>query len=130
MVEGEVERQIKGKRLLVGSDGALQYIAFAMLPDLAESGASNAGAVPLIAGHEIVNLPSASVLAVLRQQTLGRKGAPKTAALFADPVFDKRDERVKGKTNVGASGRTSTHRPIEEITSVSAPADSARRAVA
>jgi CHAT domain-containing protein len=47
-----------------------------------------------MAEHEIVNLPSASVLAVLRHETAGREPAPKAVAVFADPVFDEKDERV------------------------------------
>jgi CHAT domain-containing protein len=50
---------------------------------------------PLIAEHEIVTLPSASTLAVLRRQLAGREPAPKTVAVLADPVFDADDERVK-----------------------------------
>src|SRR5260370_4608491 len=120
MVLGPVAAQIKGKRLLVVSDGALQYIAFAMLPDLAESSADNASGAPLIAGHEIINLPSASVLAVLRQQTLGRKEEPKNAAVLADPGFDKRDERVIRKTGAGTPRRKVISESTEEIISVSA----------
>jgi CHAT domain-containing protein len=48
----------------------------------------------LIAAHEIVVLPSASALAVLRDQTAGRQPAPKMLAVFADPVFDAFDPRV------------------------------------
>jgi len=43
-----------------------------------------------------VNLPSASTLAVLRRETAGRRPAPKTIALLADPIFEKSDERLKG----------------------------------
>ncbi|MBI3652631.1 MAG: CHAT domain-containing protein [Acidobacteria bacterium] len=49
---------------------------------------------PLMVEHEIVMLPSASVLALLRQENSGRKPAPKTVAVLADPVFSKDDERV------------------------------------
>lgn len=49
---------------------------------------------PLIINHEIVNLPSASVLAVLRKETAKRKSAPKTVAVLADPVFEANDPRV------------------------------------
>jgi CHAT domain-containing protein len=42
-----------------------------------------------------VNLPSASVLAVLRRERLGRQPAAKTVAVFADPVFDAGDARIK-----------------------------------
>jgi CHAT domain-containing protein/uncharacterized protein HemY len=82
------------KRLLIVSDGALQYLPFGALPapDTLENGNNP---VPLIVKHEIVNLPSASTLAVLRQETNGRKVAPKTVAVIADPVFSANDERLK-----------------------------------
>lgn len=49
----------------------------------------------LVETNEIVNLPSASVLAVLRQETDNRKMPAKTLAVLADPVFDKADERLQ-----------------------------------
>jgi CHAT domain-containing protein/tetratricopeptide (TPR) repeat protein len=98
-----------GRRLLIVSDGALQYIPFAVLPEPTLNG--RAGAVtrgrativlrsktsrkPLMVDHEIVSLPSASTLAVLRRELAGRSIAPKTAAVFADPVFEPTDLRVK-----------------------------------
>jgi len=86
-----VARAIQGKRLLIVSDGALQYIPFAALP----SPESRIGSrVPLIAEHEIVNLPSASILAVLRREVSGRKAAPKAVMVVADPVFDSHDVRL------------------------------------
>ena len=45
--------------------------------------------------HEIVSLPSASALAVLRRDTAGREHAGKTIAVLADPVFDREDPRVR-----------------------------------
>jgi hypothetical protein len=42
----------------------------------------------MIAKHEIVTAPSASVLAVLRQETAGRKPAAQTLMALADPVFN------------------------------------------
>ncbi len=50
---------------------------------------------PLLVNHEIVSLPSASTLAVLRRETARRQPAPKTVALLADPIFEKSDERLK-----------------------------------
>ncbi|HKC86012.1 MAG TPA: tetratricopeptide repeat protein, partial [Blastocatellia bacterium] len=50
---------------------------------------------PLIVNHEIVTLPSASALAVLRRELAGRESAPKTVAVLADPVFERGDERLK-----------------------------------
>ncbi|HXG65739.1 MAG TPA: CHAT domain-containing protein [Blastocatellia bacterium] len=88
---GGVAPQLRGKRLLVVADGALQYIPFAALPDPNAGGAYQ----PLAAGHEVVSLPSASTLAVLRREVQGREPAPRTLAVIADPVFDSSDQRVK-----------------------------------
>jgi CHAT domain-containing protein len=50
---------------------------------------------PLIAQHEIVQVPSATTLAAMRSLTAGRSRAAKTAAVFADPIFDAQDPRVQ-----------------------------------
>jgi CHAT domain-containing protein/Tfp pilus assembly protein PilF len=74
---------LAGKRLLVVGDGILQSVPFATLlePGRAE---------PLVAHHEIVALPSASVLGELRRESAGRKTAPKTLWVLADPDFGGR----------------------------------------
>ena len=67
---------------------------------------------PLIIKHEIVNLPSASVLAVLRKETAKRKSAPKTVAVLADPVFEANDPRValaKSKRAMSAPSEVATN---------------------
>ena len=93
-----VTDQMKGKRLLIVSDGVLQYLPFAALPlpDSSTQRSQHLSYVPLIARHEVISLPSASTLAVLRKELAGRKPAPKIVAVLADPVFDSDDERVKG----------------------------------
>jgi CHAT domain-containing protein/tetratricopeptide (TPR) repeat protein len=114
MLLSPVAAHLKSKRLFIVSDGALQYVPFAPLPDPADDGRivrdakvnpSPAGPPfmlqPLIANHEIINLPSASVIAVLRRELSGRRSAPKTIAVFADPVFGRDDARVKSPGNTG-----------------------------
>lgn len=86
--------RIATKRLLIVPDGALQYIPFSALPQPA---AGDAGPVPLVVEHEITVQPSASTLAALRSETAGRAPAPKTVAVFADPVFEKDDSRIKAE---------------------------------
>lgn len=111
MLLGSVADQLKGKRLLVVSDGVLQYLPFAALPppDFSGKRSQLSTYVPLIASHEVVSLPSASALAVLRKELAGRKPAPKMVAVFADPVFDSNDERVKAtKANTGARPQNSS----------------------
>jgi CHAT domain-containing protein len=46
-----------------------------------------------------VNLPSASTLAALRREFSGRRPAPKTLAILADPVFTTDDDRFKLRKN-------------------------------
>jgi CHAT domain-containing protein/tetratricopeptide (TPR) repeat protein len=76
------------RRLVVVADGALQYIPFATLVRPTKQ------SVPLVADHEIVSLPSASTLALLRRETEDRKPAPKLVVVLADPVFSRDDPRV------------------------------------
>lgn len=90
MVIGPVAHLLPGKRLLIVSDGALQYIPFSALP----TPGRHANATPLIVHHEIINLPSASVLAELRRQEASRSKAPMAVAVLADPIFDSSDERL------------------------------------
>jgi CHAT domain-containing protein/Tfp pilus assembly protein PilF len=90
MLLGPAAGWIGHKRLLIVSDGALQYIPFEALTEPAAV-TSN----PLVVDHEIVNLPSASVLAVLRREVGDRKPAAKTVAILSDPVFEAHDPRVQ-----------------------------------
>ena len=91
---------LKSQRLILVNDGALQYIPFAALPIVSKEATNNAQQAldkPLIFNHEIVILPSASTIEVLRRETSLRKPAPKTIAVFADPVFEADDIRVVGR---------------------------------
>jgi CHAT domain-containing protein/Tfp pilus assembly protein PilF len=96
-----VASQLGKKRLLIVADGALEYIPFGALPlpipgaQLPGQRAGNENYRPLILDHEIVSLPSASTLAVLRQEVKDRKPAAKVLVILADPVFDIDDERIR-----------------------------------
>ena len=96
MLLGPVAAQLGTRRLLIVAEGALQYVPFGALPAPVAGDKTSAAtdALPLIVHHEIVSAPSASVLAVLRRETTGRKPSDKTVAVLADPVFDKDDDRV------------------------------------
>jgi CHAT domain-containing protein/Flp pilus assembly protein TadD len=99
------------KRLLVVADGTLQFIPFAALPapkkgalaGITESATSNRKAGPrlLIDDHEIINLASASVLAVQRNVLAGRKPARQAVAVFASAVFEPNDPRVRSESSQG-----------------------------
>ena len=86
--------KLSQKRLLIVADGALQYVPFNALPT-AGTLILEKDWTPLIVKHEIVTIPSASTLAVLRQEIKDRTPAPKALAILADPVFSYQDDRVK-----------------------------------
>ncbi|MDQ3009117.1 MAG: CHAT domain-containing protein [Acidobacteriota bacterium] len=48
----------------------------------------------LVANHEIVYLPSISVLAAINKDRGARQPAPKMLALYADPIFSRDDARL------------------------------------
>ena len=92
--------EYRSKRLVIVADGALHYIPFAALPDPSASlSTAQKQARPLIVDHEVVSLASASALARMRDQFRERPKAPKTVAVFADPVFNKIDARVESNVS-------------------------------
>lgn len=89
-----VAAELKNKRLVIVAEGILQYVPFSTLPS---PGAASSR--PLIVDHEILNLPSASVLAMLREDAGQRKPAAKAVAVLADPVFSANDSRLTHKVS-------------------------------
>lgn len=94
------------KRLVLVADGVLQLVPFAALPAPTIAGTQGAKAKTsanaatnyprlLIEDHEIVSLPSASVLAVQRREIAGRPRAPLAVAILADPVFNQDDVTLR-----------------------------------
>jgi CHAT domain-containing protein/tetratricopeptide (TPR) repeat protein len=82
--------KLGNKRLIVISDGALQYIPFQALNDPDANSPDW-----LLKNHEIVYEPSASTLAILINEANQRKAAANSLAVLADPVFEVDDPRVK-----------------------------------
>ncbi len=95
LILAPVAKDLGQKRLLIVADGALQYIPFTVLT-VPKSSVSAENYQPLLLNHEIVSLPSATTIDILRQELKGRQKAPKTIAILADPVFSTKDERVTG----------------------------------
>jgi CHAT domain-containing protein len=87
MLLGPAASAIAGKRLLIVAEGILQYVPFAALP---EPGVH----APLMVQHEVVTAPSASVVALLRQERASRRRAEKALFVAADPVYSASDSRV------------------------------------
>ncbi len=97
-----VAGELGNKRFLIVADGILQYIPFAALPNPTQTKFQ-----PLLVEHEIVNAPSASTIAVVRNEIKNRNTAVKKLAVLADPVFNKNDDRVK--SNVARGVRKSKY---------------------
>jgi CHAT domain-containing protein len=131
MLLSPVASQLGSKRLLIVSEGALQYVPFDALPLPREArrgiGATVKGGderlasplnrvaqsrgrlvefVPLLLEHEVVTAPSASVLSELRREMSGRQPAPKTVAVLADPVFRNDDPRINRSQLKAEAART------------------------
>jgi tetratricopeptide (TPR) repeat protein len=83
MLLGPVADRLRGQRLVIVADGALHLVPFAAL--------TLPGGEPVISRHEVVNLPSASVLALQRREPAAPSPAAPTVAVFADPALDARD---------------------------------------
>jgi CHAT domain-containing protein len=109
------------KRLVVVADGALQLVPFGALPAPGDAvDAQNAKLKPpsndstpdhgprLIDQHEIITLPSASVLALQRRELRNRQPAPFAVAVLADPVFDDQDVRIAKAPGIGNQHRKET----------------------
>lgn len=87
--------ELTARRLIVVADGALHYVPFQLLPS-----PSNPNE-PLVANHEIVNTPSASILGQLRKERQQRKPSKRLLAAFGDPVFPANYAEFKGSGNAG-----------------------------
>jgi CHAT domain-containing protein/tetratricopeptide (TPR) repeat protein len=114
MLFGKAAHLFEKKRLVIVAEGALQYLPFSALPEPSEIKADNAAgnqAAPLIANHEIVYEPSASVLFAQRNETRDRPLPPKMIAVFADPVFEKDDPRLEKKQVAAARTGIGNRRP-------------------
>ncbi len=135
MILGPVAPLLETRQLIIVADGALQYVPFGALPEpvvgdrwsvvgketnsarqpsqiAKRQTTSNRSPTtdhrpPLIANHEIVNLPSASTLAVLRKEIAHRTPAPKMLAVFADPVFTQAEAQTR-KTTLKTKAKSET----------------------
>jgi CHAT domain-containing protein len=90
----EAAARLGKKRLVVVADGTLQQLPFGALPSGGDSHAPG-GSRPLLLDHEVISLPSATTLSLLRHGLGERRPAAKSVAVLADPVFDPKDERVE-----------------------------------
>lgn len=103
---------LANRRIVVVADGFLQNIPFGALID-PRSTKQN---LPLMFRNEVINLPSASTLAVLRSETEARKKADKTIVVLADPVFDVQDTRVQQLLTKKQDKKSIVEEPVNLLT--------------
>jgi CHAT domain-containing protein/tetratricopeptide (TPR) repeat protein len=109
MLLGPVAGELRERRLVIVPDGALQYVPFAALPDVGRqvaTVASDRDLPPLIVAHEIVTIPSASVLDMLRGDAAAPGRPDKTVVVLADPVLQQKDPRVRSSNAVARRAGT------------------------
>jgi CHAT domain-containing protein len=97
------------KRLVISSPAALQTVPFGVLPDPQGSlgpGDDDSWPRPLFVRHEIVRIPSASVIAAIRARAAGRKPPPNRLALLSDPVSSDSDDRLTGRPATSSETRS------------------------
>ncbi|HEY2293849.1 MAG TPA: CHAT domain-containing tetratricopeptide repeat protein, partial [Thermoanaerobaculia bacterium] len=107
MILGPVADLLGRRRLVIVAPGALQAVPFAALPHPAAGDPKRpAEPRPLILDHEIVSLPSATVLAALRSRLASRRPPRGLLAVIADPVMGPDDERLPNHRAAVANRRT------------------------
>ncbi len=126
MILRPVASELKDKRIVIVADGALQYVPFGALPAPVKT--DNVRTRPLIADHEIAVLPSASAVAVLRDELRNRPPARKLVAVLADGVFEADDSRLAFTSALVARRRGAPPGRQSKVETV-APLNTATRAL-
>ncbi len=103
LVLSPIASELNKPRIIVIADGALNYIPFQALPISSTE--------PLIARHEVINSPSASILGELQQEAVKRSSTKDLLVAFGDPVFESNYAQVKqsdGGVQVAANQEAET----------------------
>jgi CHAT domain-containing protein len=107
-VLGKVAHLLVGKRVLVVAHGEIQKIPFSALlePAVRKSAPREAVALPyLILHHQVVHVPSVSVLSMLRKQRAAPHSWKRFLSMVTDPVYDPGDERLPREAAIVARQR-------------------------
>ena len=99
MLLGPVAEQLGNRRLIVVSQGALQFVPFEVLPAPVPQSAGPIESAPrsrlILETNEVVGLPSISTLATIRSLKKQVRSPGRVVAVIADPVYSQKDERVQ-----------------------------------
>jgi len=111
-----VAELLGSQRLIVVTEGALQYIPFDALPipSAQSAGPINPSNTLLLEKNEVVVLPSASTLIALRDARNHKDSSGKIVAVIADPVFNSSDDRVKSEALRPATAQAAVYQDLYE----------------
>ena len=118
-VVAPIASKLTRKRLLIVADGALQMLPFTALPNPKVTASATGSTQLMIEDHELISLPSASVMVLQRKDLAQRKSAPYVVAVIADPVFGMNDERaINASKKKEVANRTENKDANTELTSI------------
>ncbi|HEU4931527.1 MAG TPA: tetratricopeptide repeat protein, partial [Pyrinomonadaceae bacterium] len=105
---GPLVGRIGNKRLLVVSQGALQYVPFDALL------VPNTTKTTLVETNEVVVLPSVSTLIAMRSAHNHSRSTSKLVAVIADPVFSVSDDRVQRRATEPAVAQAASGKVTDQ----------------
>lgn len=102
---GPVADQLRDRKLILVTEGALQFVQFEALPVPNNHDAASVEFTPLLQTNEIVTIPSMTTLLALRAAPKRSASSSRVVAVIADPVFNRNDDRVSGQDRSPATAQ-------------------------
>lgn len=117
---GPVFPRLGNQKLLLATQGALQYLPFEILPVPVAQANGQTEWMPLIKTNQIARTPSVSTLIAIRSEMDHAASPDNVVAIIADPVFSRNDERVENASLsapaiASAAGRENTGGSPEKV---------------
>ena len=119
MLLGPIAGQLRDRKLIFVTEGALHFVQFETLPvpQSQVAGTTESDSL-LIAKNEVVVIPSMTTLLAMRAARKRSASSGRVVAIIADPVFNHNDDRVGGQERspavVPAASASSSERGASE----------------